>query len=160
MNLSTSVPTCDNSVRIDPYVIYIFQAVATDMRGFIQYARNGTNFILANAEIRWPIFQYVANRTLNSQFINNFQIIAFGDVGSAWSGLHPWEGDNAYNEEVIDNNPIRIIINKNRSPFIYGYGFGLRSKLLGYFVRADWAWGVDSGAILPMVFYLSLSLDF
>jgi len=160
MNLSTTLPTFDNSVRIDPNENYIFQAVATDMRGFIQNARNGTNFILANAEIRWPIFQYLANRTLNSQFINNFQIIAFGDVGSAWSGLHPWEGDNAYNEEVIDNNPIRIIINKNRSPFIYGYGFGLRSKLLGYFVRADWAWGVDSGAILPMVFYLSLSLDF
>lgn len=160
MNLSTKVPTFDQSVRIDPEENYIFQAVATDMRGFIQNARNGTNFVLANAEIRWPVFQYLANRTLNSQFINNFQIVAFGDVGSAWSGLHPWANDNAYNEEVIENNPIRIIINKNRSPFIYGYGFGLRSKLLGYFVRADWAWGVDTGVIMPMIFYFSLSLDF
>ena len=160
MNFSVDVPTFDQSVRIDPNENYIFQAVATDMRGFIQNARNGTKFVLANAEIRWPIFQYLANRTLNSQFINNFQIVAFGDVGSAWSGLHPWEDDNAYNEEIIENNPIRIIINKNRSPFIYGYGFGLRSKLLGYFVRADWAWGIDTGVILPMVFYFSLSLDF
>ena len=43
---------------------------------------------------------------------------------------------------------------------IYGYGFGLRSRILGYFVRADWAWGVDDGVVLPAVFYFSLSLDF
>jgi len=31
---------------------------------------------------------------------------------------------------------------------------------LGYFVRADWAWGVENGIILPSVFYFSLSTDF
>ncbi|MEN8121794.1 MAG: hypothetical protein ABFS35_15695 [Bacteroidota bacterium] len=153
-------PEFDQSVEIDEEENYIFQAVATDMRGFVQNARNGTKFVLGNAEIRWPMVQYLANRTLNNSFLNNFQVVGFADIGSAWSGIHPWEGNNAYNKEIIDNNPIRIIINKTRSPFILGYGFGLRSKLLGYFVRADWAWGIDGNVILPRVFYFSLSLDF
>ena len=160
MNWSQKIPTFDQTVRIDPDVNYIFQAVATDMRGFVQNARNGTNFVLGNAELRWPVVQFLANRTLNSSFLNNFQVVGFADVGSAWSGLHPWSENNAYNKEIIENNPIRIIINKNRSPLIFGYGFGLRSKLLGYFVRADWAWGVDGNVILPRVFYFSLGLDF
>lgn len=160
MNFSQDVPTFDQSVEIDEKENYIFQAVATDMRGFVQNARNGTKFVLGNAELRWPIVQYLANRTLNSSFINNLQVVGFADIGSAWSGLHPWENNNAYNKEIIENNPIRIIINKNRSPFIVGYGFGLRSKLLGYFVRADWAWGIDGNVILPRIFYFSLSLDF
>ncbi|MFT6410835.1 MAG: hypothetical protein ACJA15_001659, partial [Flavobacteriales bacterium] len=48
----------------------------------------------------------------------------------------------------------------NREPIIWGYGFGLRSRLLGYFVRADWAWGVDDGMIMDRVFSISLSTDF
>ncbi len=160
MNLSMDIPTFDRTVEIDEEENYIFQAVASDMRGFIQNARNGNSFALANAEIRWPIIQYLANRTLNSSFANNFQIVGFTDIGSAWSGPVPWGSDNAYNKQIIENNPIRIIIHKTRSPLIVGYGFGLRSKILGYFVRADWAWGVDGDVILPRVFYLSLSLDF
>jgi hypothetical protein len=36
----------------------------------------------------------------------------------------------------------------------------LRSKVLGYFMRADWAWGIDDNQVLPRVFYLSLNMDF
>jgi hypothetical protein len=43
---------------------------------------------------------------------------------------------------------------------VAGYGFGLRSQLLGYFVRLDWAWGIENNQIRPRVFYFSLSLDF
>jgi len=27
-------------------------------------------------------------------------------------------------------------------------------------MRADWAWGVDDGAVQPRIFYFSLGLDF
>ncbi|MBN2757557.1 MAG: hypothetical protein JXR51_10305 [Bacteroidales bacterium] len=160
LNFSLDVPTFDQSVRIDNTQNYVFQAVATDMRGFVQNARNGTKFFLMNAELRWPIVRYLANRPLNSTFFNNLQVVSFADLGSAWSGFSPWEKDNAYNTEIIEGNPVRVIIDKQRSPFVMGYGFGLRSQLFGYFVRADWAWGVDGNVILPRVFYFSLSLDF
>jgi hypothetical protein len=41
-----------------------------------------------------------------------------------------------------------------------GFGAGLRAQLAGYFVRADWAWGIEDHYVLPKVFYLSFSLDF
>ena len=60
---------------------------------------------------------------------------------------------------MIRNGALTVTIKNNREPVIGGYGFGLRTRLLGYFVRADWAWGVDDGVILDNVFHFSLSLD-
>jgi outer membrane protein assembly factor BamA len=130
------------------------------MRGFIQNARNGTNFFVMNNELRFPVIKYIANRPLNSSFLNNFQVVGFADIGSAWSGLTPNDASNAYNTETVKKGPVTVIIDKNRWPVVYGYGFGLRSKLFGYFFRLDWAWGVDNDIILPRQFYFSLSLDF
>jgi hypothetical protein len=53
-----------------------------------------------------------------------------------------------------------VQLRSNKEPIIYGYGIGMRSKVLGYHMRADWAWGVDDHTVLPRVFYLSLNLDF
>ena len=130
------------------------------MRGFVQNARNGTNFFVINNEIRFPIIKYFANRPLNSSFFNNFQIVGFADAGSAWSGLTPKDPSNAYNTETVQNGPVTVIIDKNRSSVVLGYGFGVRTKIFGYFLRLDWAWGIDNNIILPRIFYLSLNLDF
>ena len=67
---------------------------------------------------------------------------------------------NAFNTQTFLGNPVQVTVDNNREPVVWGYGFGLRSRLLGYFIRADWAWGVDDGIQLPRVFYLSLNLDF
>ncbi len=150
----------DYSVDINQKEDYVYQAVATNMRGFVQNARNGTNFFVMNNEIRFPIIKYFANRPLNSSFFNNFQLIGFADAGSAWSGLTPKDPANAYNTETVKNGPVTVIIDKHRSPVLLGYGFGVRSKVFGYFVRLDWAWGIDNNIILPRIFYFSLNLDF
>ncbi len=150
----------DNSVEINQEQNYVYQAVATNMRGFVQNARNGTNFMVINNEIRFPIIRYLINRPLNSAFLNNFQIVGFADAGSAWSGLTPYDDANAYKTEIVRRGPVTVVIDKNRWPVVFGYGFGLRSKILGYFVRLDWAWGIDNDVVLPRVFYFSLNLDF
>ncbi len=150
----------DYSVAINQKENYVYQAVATNMRGFVQNARNGTNFFVVNNEIRFPVVKYFANRPLNSAFFDNLQIIGFADAGSAWSGISPADSKNAYNTETVRNGPVTVIIDKNRSPVLLGYGFGVRSKVFGYFVRLDWAWGIDNNIILPRIFYFSLNLDF
>jgi len=160
INLSTKIPLFDQSVRIDPTQNYVYQAIATNMRGFPQNIRNGNNFVVLNNEIRFPFVKYILNRPIHSDFFENLQLIGFLDAGTAWSGSSPYSKKNAYNTEIIHQGPITIIIDKKRDPIVWGYGFGLRSRLLGYFVRADWAWGIENNTILPMVFYLSLSLDF
>jgi len=150
----------DYSVDINQNENYVYQAVATNMRGFIQNARNGTNFFVINNEIRFPVIKYLANRPLNSPLLDNFQVVGFLDAGSAWSGWTPDDDKNAYNTETFVNGPVTVVVDKNRSAVIYGYGFGVRSKLFGYFIRLDWAWGVDNKIVLPRVFYFSLNLDF
>jgi hypothetical protein len=160
INLSTNIPTFDPSVRIDPEANYVYQAVATNMRGFSQNIRNGTNFALINTEIRWPVVSYFVNRPINSAILQNLQVVGFFDIGSAWNGWTPFSGGNAYENDIYENNPVIVIIDNNNYPIVAGYGFGLRTKLFGYFIRADWAWGIENNQRLPGIFYLSLSLDF
>ena len=149
-----------SEIRIDETQNYVFQAVATNMRGFSQNIRNGNSFALINSEIRWPIIRYLVNHPLSNAFLQNFQAVGFFDIGTAWSGLHPWSGKNAYDNDIIDQNPILIEIDADREPIVAGYGFGVRSQLFGYFIRLDWAWGIENMQVLPRVFYLSLCLDF
>ncbi len=156
------VPT-DNfnyNIQVDPSEIYSFQALATNMRGFIQNIRNGNSFALINSEIRIPVFQYLINKPIRSDLIRNFQIIGFGDIGTAWTGTSPYSKNNALFRKDYNGNPISITVTKTVEPIVGGYGFGLRSRILGYFLRADWAWGVDDGEVQDRIFYFSLGLDF
>ena len=161
INLSQSrVPTFNESVAIDYSRNYAYQALATNVRGFSQNIRNGSNFLVINTELRWPIFRYLAGHPLGSGFLNTFHVVGFADVGSAWTGMNPFDNENAWNTEIIENGPMTITLDANRDPIVAGYGFGVRSQLLGYFIRLDWAWGVENMKVQPRMFYLSLSLDF
>ena len=154
-------PIFDNSVRVNNEENYAYQALATNMRGFVQNIRNGNNFMLMNHEIRWPFIQYFAQFPL-SNFWSGLQLVGFFDAGSAWSGVTPWSGQNAYDFEVIQQPGTSTVLTleMGRDPFVYGYGFGLRAQLLGYFMRFDWAWGIENNVVLPRIFYFSMSLDF
>lgn len=160
INLSPKVPTFDNSNEINTSKNYAFQAIATNLRGFSQNIRNGTNFVLSNNELRFPIFKYFFYKPLKSDFLENFQIVSFFDIGTAWVGKSPYSRENAYNFQTIHQGPITIIIDKQREPIVWGYGIGLRTKILGYFIRVDYAWGIENNVIQKPILYLSLSLDF
>ncbi len=151
----------DGTVRVDRQEKYAYQALATNMRGFIQNIRNGNNFALINNEIRWPFIQYFSNYPM-SNFWSSLQVVGFFDVGTAWSGVSPFRQTSAYDYDVISNDGggMTLTIESGRDPIVYGYGVGLRAQLLGYFMRFDWAWGVENGIVLPNIFYFSMSLDF
>ncbi|MCX6261450.1 MAG: hypothetical protein NTY95_11590, partial [Bacteroidia bacterium] len=150
----------DTSIPVSPTQNYGFQALATNMRGFTQNVRNGNNFALINSEIRWPFVRYFAGHPLRSNFLNSLQVVGFGDIGTAWTGSSPWSGENAYDTQIYKNGPVTVTLDSNRKPIVVGFGAGLRAQLMGYFIRADWAWGIEDGYILPRIFYLSFSLDF
>ena len=140
---------------------YIFQTLATNMRGFFQNVRNGNQFAVINSELRWPVFSYLFRKPIRSDFIKNFQVVGFYDVGTAWNGSSPWDPVNAINTRTISQGEsLEIILDTQKNPIIMGYGAGVRSRLLGYFVRLDWARGVEDGVVLPAEFYISLSTDF
>jgi hypothetical protein len=144
----------------DPSQNYLFQTIATNVRGFGQNARNGNSFGVANAEFRWNFVRYFSRFTLRSEFFNSLQVIGFTDVGTAFTGPSPYSDENTFNQRTIQSGPITVVLKNQEEPIIWGYGFGLRAKLLGYFVRADLGYGINDGRRLPSVFYLSLCNDF
>lgn len=153
-------PKFDNNINILHPEQYQFQTLATNMRGFKQNARNGNNFVVLNSELRVPLFRYLLNRPIRSDFINNFQVIGFTDVGSAWYGASPFSEENTENRTVIPGNPINVVLIQQKEPIIVGYGIGLRSRLFGYFVRVDFARGYDNKIKQDKITYLSFTTDF
>lgn len=151
----------DNGTPIDYSQSYTYQTLATNMRGFDQNIRNGNNFVVFNSELRFPVFSYLLDRPINLQFIKNFQIIAFGDIGTAWTGWNPYDPNNSLYTSHYHDGSLDISVTEMKEPIVGGFGFGLRTTLFGYFVRGDMAWGVDDGHINRKPhYYLSFNLDF
>ncbi len=144
---------------------YAFQTLATPIRGFKQNARNGDKFVVLNSELRVPIFAALIKSPIKSEFIRNFQLVAFLDAGTAWEGATPWSGNNPLYSEQYQNpivNPSVIVkLQRYKNPIIFGFGPGLRTSFLGYFIKFDTAWGYDGGTLTKNpAYYFSFALDF
>lgn len=150
----------DNQTPVDYTQNYIYQTLATNLRGFKQNIRNGNNFVVINSELRFPIFSYLFQTPIGSDFINNFQLVAFGDVGTAWTGSNPYDPSNSLYTSYVQNGSLNVSVEIQKNPIVGGVGFGARTTLFGYFVRADVAWGIEDAKIKKPVFYVSFSLDF
>lgn len=154
------VPKFNRNTPVDFSQNYAYQTLATNMRGFVQNIRNGNSFAVFNSELRFPVFRYFSAQPLKSDFLNNFQIVGFGDIGTAWTGFDPYSEENFLYTNIIEQNPLLIKVRMQKDPIVGGFGFGARTRLLGYFIRADLAWGVEDRQVQPSIFYISLSLDF
>jgi len=153
-------PGSENTIPLPDDDRFYYQTIATPLRGFLRNIRNGNSFVLANAELRLQPFKMLARKPLNSDFLETFSIVGFSDIGTAWTGRSPYSEENSFNQITINRNPITVVLNTQEDPIVYSTGFGLRARLFGYFVRADWAFGYIDGVMQPREFYISLSLDF
>lgn len=140
-------PHFDSSIDVDPNQPYGYQALASPMRGFLQNSRNGNSFVALNSELRIPVVSSLAKNPVKSEFLRSLQLVTFLDVGTAWTGPHPYSEDNYFNTQVIPGNPITVTLLNNREPFIMGFGTGIRAMLFGYFMKLDCGWGLDSGVV-------------
>ncbi|MEO1625038.1 MAG: hypothetical protein AAFV25_07760, partial [Bacteroidota bacterium] len=139
---------------------FAYQTFTNNMRGFRTNIRNGNSYVLMNAELRVPIFKYFSRR-IRSSFFRNFQAIGFFDVGTAWEGRTPFSKENPLNTIFIQNPPtVNVKVNYFRDPIVAGYGFGARAMLFGYFIRVDYAWGIETRVVQDPIFYLSIGMDF
>ena len=152
----------DYATPVDENGNYAFKSLATNVRGFKQNVRNGNSFAVINSELRIPIFSYLSLTPIRSEFFKNFQVVGFADIGMAWQGISPFNDENQFTVVTVGGlpSPVEATVKYFRSPIVGGYGVGLRSKVLGYFLRFDAAWGVDTGARSDAVLYWSLGLDF
>ena len=148
---------------VNDYSDYLFLRYATPMRGFDYNKLSGSNFLLTNIELRIPVAQLLYRGTIRSTFLQNLQFIAFNDIGSAWTGISPFNRENALNTVEVggqQGNPFYAKVSNFKDPFLWGYGVGVRSKVLNYFTRFDTAWGVEDDVTGGAKFYLSIGYDF
>ena len=152
--------TPNTGTPIDPDVSYAYQTRITPLRGFRNNARNGANLALINAELRLPLVTTFTRRPIPTDFLRHLQAVSFLDCGSAWNGPHPYADENGFNFQTVSANPITVTIDNNHEPILWALGWGVRTRLMGYWVRADWGYGVDDGRFQRRVFNFSFSLDF
>ncbi len=145
----------------------LFVEYATNLRGFDYATLVGENTLLFNAELRIPLIRTIQNGPIASNFFKNLQFIGFFDIGSAWTGASPFNSDNTISTVVIPNDPVSrdqsnfVIELKNfRNPWLYSYGFGLRTTMLGYYVKFDLAWPVEDYVTGSPQFMATLGFDF
>ncbi len=138
---------------------FAYQTFANNLRGFNTNIRNGTSYALMNTELRIPVFKYIFRR-VRSSFFRNFQVVGFFDFGTAWQGISPYSKDNPLNVTTISNNVINVDVTYFRDPIVAGYGFGIRSVLFGYFLKLDYAWGIETKVVQDPILYFSMGMDF
>jgi len=150
----------DYNTPINENYNYNYQSLATNMRGFLQNTRNGNNYAIASSELRIPLLQTIFRKPLQSAALRNLQLIGFIDIGSAWKGMLPFANDGPPEYITIANNNVVLQVDYFHNPIIAGYGGGIRTTLVGYFIRFDVAYAWDSGFLPKPIYYFSFGTDF
>ena len=137
---------------------YAYQSLAVNMRGFPQNVANGNNAVVINSEFRLPVFATLFNKPINNAFLRNFEVIQFTDLGSAWNGNY----NKLQRPSVVyGESPVTVLIKAGGiGPFVGGYGFGVRSTLLGYFLRFDSGWEMNGFFRGKPMVHFAMGLDF
>ncbi len=153
------LPQFDLTIPMPTGEDFAYRTIATNARGFKLNARNGNTYAVFNAELRVPLLRYLFRQSA-SNFVRNFQVVGFFDAGTAWQGLNPFNETSPLNTWTASNNNVTIEVNYFRDPIVFGYGTGIRTLLFGYFIRLDYAWGVETREVQEPKFYFSIGLDF
>jgi hypothetical protein len=139
---------------------YAYQSLAVNMRGFKQNVSNGNNAVVLNSEFRLPVFSTLFNKPINNAFLRNFQVIQFVDLGSAWNGAY----DKIERPQMIypgATPDVTVLLKAGGiGPFVGGYGFGVRSTLLGYFLRLDAGWEMRGFFRGKPLMHFAMGVDF
>ena len=138
-----------------PFVEY-----ATSLRGFDYAVLFGTDVMLFNAEFRIPIIRYFHGGPISSNFFRNLQLIGFYDIGSSWTGVSPFSEDNTVNTDSRVEGAFEYTIRSFQNPWLSSYGVGLRTVILGYYMKFDLAWPIEDYEVQSPRLFVTLGYDF
>ncbi|MEX0600813.1 MAG: BamA/TamA family outer membrane protein, partial [Rhodothermales bacterium] len=105
-----------------------------------------------NAEFRFPLFAAILPGPLPVVPLYNIQGSAFLDAGAIWGGKGADTRFNVFREDAEGERVFDDVL--------AGAGFGLRTILLGYPMRIDYAWPYDGRRFGNRQVYFSIGLDF
>ncbi len=156
-------PRWSSGLNPTPTQNYAYQALATNLRGYQQNSRNGNTFALINAEVRIPVMSTILNKPTNSSILKNLQIVGFLDVGSAWEQLFTstTRSNRRYSIYYWPARPAAPTVTlqlpgTSDEGLALGYGLGIRTKVLGYFLKLDGAMNLNN----EFNYHISIGTDF
>jgi len=140
----------------------LFIDYVTNVRGFSYNKMYGEQYMIFNAELRFPIVQMLTNKPIRHPFFRNILLTTFYDAGSAWDGGSPFSKDNSINtQEVgVPSSPFQATVTNYLNPFLQSYGMGLRSMVFGYYMKLDLAFPIEHYNTGRPRLYLTLGYDF
>ncbi len=138
----------------------IFTEFATSLRGFNYATQYGQSVALANAELRVPLIRALSGGPITSNFFRNMQFTAFYDIGTSWTGKPPINSNTSTQTRVVNQEPFTAEIKDFLNPWLYSYGFGFRSMMLGYYMKFDLAWPVENFQVKDPRIFVTLGFDF
>ncbi|HRI78014.1 MAG TPA: translocation protein TolB [Cyclobacteriaceae bacterium] len=138
----------------------LFVDFATSLRGFDYATLYGTTVAMASGEFRLPLVRALASGPVTSNFFRNMQFTAFYDIGSSWTGAPPVDSQNTLRNELITQGPYQINLKQYLNPWLYSYGLGFRTMMLGYYLKFDYAWPVENYKVKDPRILVSLGFDF
>jgi Tol biopolymer transport system component len=151
-------PLASVSGKYNPNMI--FTEFATNLRGFDYATLYGNNVVMANVEFRLPLIRALAGGPITSNFFRNMQFIGFYDVGTSWSGGAPFDENGSVRQREVIGGPFSVQLNEYLNPWLYSYGFGMRSVMLGYYMKFDLAWPVENYKTHDPRLSVTLGFDF
>lgn len=139
---------------------YAFQTIAAPVRGFLRNSRGGDKYVLMNMELRVPLFAYLIQKPISSEFFKTMMFIGFCDIGTAWKGNSPFSIDNPFNTRIVQSQQYYVTVVSPRDPFLYSFGVGIRCKILGHYIKYDHGWGLIENKFQKGMGTFSIGLDF
>lgn len=135
-------------VPIESASDFAFLTAVLPLRGYDYSERIGTRYLLANAELRFPLIRYLLTGGLPLLF-SNIIGVAFVDAGTAWN-------DNSKISPFTRNSAGNLITDD----LLIGTGVGARVYFLYFLLRFDVAWAYNIEGFSSPKFYFSLGADF
>lgn len=138
----------------------IFTEFATNLRGFDYATLYGNNVLLGNVELRVPLIRALSSGPVTSNFFRNMQFVGFYDIGTSWSGPPPFNNGGSVRKKEVISGPVNVQLNEYLNPWLYSYGVGLRTVMLGYYLKFDLAWPVENFQVHDPRLMVTLGYDF
>ena len=152
-NFNYNIPTLNGND-------YAFQTIVSPARGFLRNSRAGNKYALMNVELRVPLFAYLIQKPISSEFFRSVMLIGFVDIGTAWKGKSPYSIENPFNTRIVQAPLYSMSVVTQRDPFLYAFGVGMRAKILGHYIKLDHGWGLLENKFQKAMTTLSIGLDF
>ncbi len=136
-----------NTLPIEDPDDFVFATPVLPLRGYGFNDATGDRFALVNAEFRAPLIAALLPGPIPLVPLYNIQAVVFADAGLLAEGSFDLRRTEEDGSKVFDD------------AFI-GAGIGLRTILLGYPIRLDYAWPFNGQEFGDPRTYFSIGLDF